>query len=192
MTSPMGTASRRTARPARNATPSSPRRISPNGGPDQPLPAPPGPNPPPPPNHRHTSPLATKKNPRSRATTSPTRRGNRRPRPRHSGGKGSSSGHHGGRRPRPNPPVGWRWRSHPGPWSGIGEPVADAVDSEQVAGVAGSGLDLLAEVLHVGVDRPLVGLEGDPVDRVQELAAGEDATGLTYHRGQELELGRGE
>ena len=58
--------------------------------------------------------------------------------------------------------------------------------------MAGGGLDLLAQVLDVGVDRPLVGLEGDAVDRVQELAAGEHPARLADHGGQELELGRGE
>src|SRR5215204_2513009 len=122
----MGVASRRTARPARNATPSSPRMISGNGGPDQPLAPAPSPNPPPA-SHRQTNPLATKKSPRASATTNPRRRGNRRPRA--------------------------------GPGSGIGEPVANAVDGEEVAGVTGGWLDLLAQVLDVGVDRPLVGLE---------------------------------
>ena len=44
----------------------------------------------------------------------------------------------------------------------------------------------------MGVDRPLVGLEGDAVDRVQELAAGEHPARLADHGRQELELGRGE
>ena len=38
----------------------------------------------------------------------------------------------------------------------------------------------------MGVDRPLVGLEGDAVDRVQELAAGEDPARLAHQGGQEL------
>src|SRR5262249_5916559 len=36
-------------------------------------------------------------------------------------------------------------------WSGIGEPVADAVHRQDVPRPAGLGLDLLAEVLHVCV-----------------------------------------
>src|SRR5262245_45043452 len=39
--------------------------------------------------------------------------------------------------------------------SGIGEPVADAVDGQHVARTAGLGLDLLAQVLHVRVDGAL-------------------------------------
>jgi hypothetical protein len=44
----------------------------------------------------------------------------------------------------------------------------------------------------VGVDGPLEGLEGDAVDRVKELAPGQDAPGLAREGEQELELGRRE
>src|SRR5438105_10327570 len=79
-------------------------------------------------------------------TTKPMKRGKRgrlphgRPRV---GGNGSPSGHQWGRN------------------SGIGEPVADPVHGEQIARRAGHGLDLLADVLHVRVDRALVGLDRD-------------------------------
>src|SRR5262245_32877269 len=96
------------------------------------------------------------------------------------GGKGSSGGHHGGGPPRQRPN------------SGIGEPVADAVDGQDVAGGAGLGLDLAADVLHVGIDRALVGLDRHAVHRVEQLPAGEHASGFGDQGGQELELGGGE
>ena len=42
------------------------------------------------------------------------------------------------------------------------------------------------------VDRPLVGVEGDAVERVEELGAGEDPAGPGGHRRQQPEFGRGE
>ena len=44
----------------------------------------------------------------------------------------------------------------------------------------------------MGVDRPLVRLEGDPVDGVEELRPGEHPSRLAGHGGEELELGGGE
>src|SRR5919106_446279 len=121
------------------------------------------------------------------ANAKPTRRRKRRRRPAHHGpprgGKGSFSGHHGGRNPRPGPHRRW---------SPIGEPVADAVDGQEVSGPAGHRLDLLPDVLHVCVDGPLVRLEGDAVHRVEELRAREDSPGLSGHGGHELELRRRE
>ena len=57
----------------------------------------------------------------------------------------------------------------------VGEAIADAVDGQHVARPARVGLELAAQVLDVRVDRPLVRLEGDPVQRVEELRPGEDA-----------------
>src|SRR4029450_928531 len=121
---------------------------------DPPWEPPPGPAP-------GTGPAPAGTTPRPRrpaAPAAPPRAPRPPPPPRHrpppppppSGGNGSPPGHPGGR-----PPARRR--------SGIGEPVADAMDREQVAGAAGDGLDLPAEGLDVGVHRPLVGLEGDPV-----------------------------
>src|ERR671919_508088 len=121
------------------------------------------------------------------ANAKPTRRRKRRRRPAHHGpprgGKGSFSGHHGGRNPRPGPHRRW---------SPIGEPVADAVDGQEVSGPAGHRLDLLPDVLHVCVDGPLVRLEGDAVHRVEELGAREHSPRLSGHGGHELELRRRE
>ena len=44
----------------------------------------------------------------------------------------------------------------------------------------------------MGVDRPLVGLERDTVDRVEQLGPGEDPPRLTRHRRQDRELRRRE
>ena len=44
----------------------------------------------------------------------------------------------------------------------------------------------------MGVDRPLVRLERDTVDRVEQLRTREDPTRLAGHRRQELELGGGQ
>ena len=107
--------------------------------------------------------------------------------PRHSGGgHGSSSGHQPGRsrgRGRPG-----RGRARQG--ARLGDAVADAVDGQDVARLARVRLELPAEVLDVRVDRPLVRLEGDAVDGVEQLRAGEDAARLAGHRGQQRELGR--
>src|SRR6266508_1898966 len=154
----------------------------------------------PPPSQRTKTPLATDVSRKNSRNSRPTRRLKRRrlrqsQPPGPAGGNGSPSGHQGGR-PHGGPPPDDRGRAHGGPdlgpylWSRIGEPVPDAVDGQQVARPGGGRLKLLADVLDVGVDRPLVGLERDPVHRVEELAAGEDAARLAHQHRQELELGR--
>ena len=52
------------------------------------------------------------------------------------------------------------------------------------------GLELAAQVPDVAVDRPLVRLEREPVDRVEQLRPRPDAAGLARERRQQLELGR--
>src|SRR6266508_333607 len=185
MTSPTGAAMRRTTRPATSTatgTPTPRTGSGTSGGPPRGPPGPPGP--PKPPERSLTAiALATKVSPKNSANRMPKRLGNRRRPPPHPpgprGGNGSVSGHHGGRRPGPRR-------------SGIGEPVPDAVDGEQVPGASRHRLELLADVLDMGVNRPLVGLERDAVDRVQELATGEHAARLAHQRRKELELGRGQ
>jgi hypothetical protein len=68
---------------------------------------------------------------------------------------------------RPNPIVhaGRPGRSR----SLVREPVAHAVDGQDVAGLAWVGLELAADVFDVRVDCPLVRLERDTVDGVEEL-----------------------
>src|SRR5262249_8549592 len=72
--------------------------------------------------------------------------------------------------------------------SGIREPVPHAMDRQDVARPAGLRLDLASEVLHVRVDRAVVRIDRDAVQRILELPAGEDPAGLADHRAQELEL----
>src|SRR5204863_9245371 len=72
------------------------------------------------------------------------------------------------------------------------EAVADPVDREEISGTCRIGLELVPDVLHVRVDRPLVGLERDTVHRVEKLRSREDAARLARHGGDELELGRGQ
>src|SRR5262245_39386999 len=74
----------------------------------------------------------------------------------------------------------------------VREAIADAVHRQQVARRPRLRLELAANVLDVGVDRPLVRLEGDAVDRVEELGPGEDPAGLRRERRQQLELRGGE
>src|SRR5438552_12233534 len=130
---------------------------------------------------RALAPKTTTKSVRSRTT--PRRRKNVRmpghppagperhaPGPR--GGHGSPSGHQGGRNP-----LGAGTRRWGSPLSGIGEPVPDAVHGQQVTGTTGRRLDLLADVLHVGVDRSLVRLERDPGHGREQLGALEHPAG---------------
>src|SRR5438093_6754379 len=199
MTSPTGPAMPRAARPTtRNATRMPSPMIQPNGANAR---CPPGPG------RRassvHVSTFAANSRPKKTATTRPTRRRNRVRTPRHAaepdGGKGSPSGHHGGRKPGP------RWnpapRQCPGPrgrspgrgWpsgSLIGEPIAHPVHREEVSRLPRGGLDLPPDVLHVRVDGALVRLDGDAVDRVEQLGPGEHAAGLADQRGEEVELRR--
>ena len=72
----------------------------------------------------------------------------------------------------------------------VGETVTHAVDGQHVARPARVGLDLAAQVLDVRVDGALVRVEGDAVERVEELGTGEDPAGPCGHRGQQPELGR--
>src|SRR4051812_30663040 len=74
------------------------------------------------------------------------------------GGHGSPSGHQGGCPPRPK-----RLRFLQGgpslPFGSIeviAEPVADAMHSQEIAGLGRIGFELAADVLDVGIDRPLV------------------------------------
>src|SRR5262245_10887266 len=60
----------------------------------------------------------------------------------------------------------------------LGEAVPETVDGLDVARAGRVGLDLAAQVLDVGVDGALVGLERDPVEGVEQLSAGEDAARL--------------
>jgi hypothetical protein len=68
---------------------------------------------------------------------------------------------------RPNPFVraGLPGRSRPL----VREPIAHAVDGQDVAGLAWVGLELAADVLDVRVDCSLVRLERDAVDGVEKL-----------------------
>src|SRR4249919_1145274 len=177
MTSPIGLVVRRTTRP--NATKPMMSRIgkSRNHGPPR------RPSWSPPPNVAPNQP-ATNTNRKNSPTPIAIRRTNRlriAPQPSaERGGKGSSDGHHGGRPPGP------RRRSC------IGEPVADAMDSDDVPRGTGRGLDLPADVLHVRIDRALVGLDRDAVYGVEQLGAGEHTTGLAREGHEELKLGRRE
>ena len=64
------------------------------------------------------------------------------------------------------------------------------MDRPDVAGDGRIGLELAAQVLDVAVDRPLVRLQAEAVDGIEQLAPGEDAARLAGQRRQELEFGR--
>src|SRR5262245_5899962 len=70
----------------------------------------------------------------------------------------------------------------------IRQPISDPEHREQMSRRSRLGLDLPADVLDVGIDGALVGLERDTVNRVQQLRSGEYATGLSGHRRKQLEL----
>ena len=72
------------------------------------------------------------------------------------------------------------------------ESVTHAVDSENVAGLAGIGLDLAAQVLDMGIDGPVVAGVSHVIDQVYELRPGEGAAGVAGQNGQQIELGGGE
>src|SRR6185503_18173698 len=74
----------------------------------------------------------------------------------------------------------------------LGDAIADAVHGLDEARPRGVRLELAADVLDVRVDGALVALEGHAVHRVEKLGAGEDAAGLSGHRHEDLELGRGQ
>ena len=131
---------------------------------------------------------------------------------RSAGGHGSSWGHHGGGPPRPHrggrcgrggrggrPRHGGRPGGGPG--SGPGASVMWSVRrtgsrrrrrSGRRRGGVRIRLELAADVLHVGVDRALVRLEGHAVDGVEQLRPGEDPAGLAGERREQRELGRRE
>src|SRR5205809_8139123 len=69
----------------------------------------------------------------------------------------------------------------------LGEAIADAEDGLDVL-----LSDLLADVLDVCVDRTLVRLKGNAAYGVQQLRSGEHSTGLSGHRGHDLELALGQ
>src|SRR2546430_5001723 len=71
--------------------------------------------------------------------------------------------------------------------SRLGEAIADAEDGLDVLLA-----DLLADVLDVCVDRTLVRLKGNAAYRVQQLRSREHSTGLSGHRGHDLELALGQ
>src|SRR4249920_3439599 len=181
MTSPIGLVVRRTTRP--NATKPMMSRIGKSrnhGPPRRPSWNPPpnvAPNQPATNTNRKNSPIPNAIRRKKRPRIAPQPSGER-------GGKGSSSGHHGGRNPGPRP--GPRGRSC------IGEPIADSVERQDVPGTPRCWLDLSTEVLHVGVDRALVGLDRHAVHGIEELGPREDAAGFARQGRQELELGGGE
>src|SRR5712692_5510985 len=78
-------------------------------------------------------------------------------------------------------------RRRPSPLCRLGEAVADSEHRLDVLRT-----DLLADVLDVGVDRALVGLESDASHGVQQLRAGEHPARLARHRGSDLELALGQ
>src|SRR5919198_1154562 len=152
MTSPTGAAIRRAERPATtNSSTSRARPVTPATPRACPW------RPTAPDTSSTSSALTMNTSPKNTARKSPTRRANG-PRRHGSSERGSAA-------------------SDPRGSSGsvIGEPVSHAVDGQNVAGGAGGGLDLLAEILHVRVDGTFVGLERDAVDGVEQLAAREDA-----------------
>src|SRR5579884_1312160 len=73
-------------------------------------------------------------------------------------------------------------------------PVAELVSHPEhgldVARLARIGLQLVAQVLDVAVDRPLVALERRTLHAVEELLAGPDAAGPLRQRLQQRELAR--
>src|SRR5437867_9841031 len=72
---------------------------------------------------------------------------------------------------------------------GLRKAVPDAEDGQHVARRVRLGLELATDVLHVRVDGSLIRLEGDAMDRVEELVSREDASRLASHRGKQLEFG---
>src|SRR4051812_43519427 len=66
--------------------------------------------------------------------------------------------------------------------------VADAVDREDVSRIPSVGLQLAPDVLDVRVDRAVERLACVAADGVEELRAGEGATGLARQRRNQLKL----
>jgi len=67
-------------------------------------------------------------------------------------------------------------------------PVADPVHGEDIAGMVRSGLQLLAQVLDVRVDGPLVAFEGIPLDLIDQLQTREGTARMSGQREQQFEL----
>src|SRR5687767_9785051 len=70
----------------------------------------------------------------------------------------------------------------------VGKPIADAVDGLDEPRRPSLVAQLPSQILDVAVDRSLVRVERDPVNGVEELAAGEHAARLTDERYKDLEL----
>src|SRR5436190_3126789 len=71
---------------------------------------------------------------------------------------------------------------------GVAEAIPDASHGEQVLGVLGVALDLLAQVTDVNVDRARVAVGGIAPDPGQQHVPGEHATGRAGEGGEDLEL----
>src|SRR5438067_8592940 len=76
--------------------------------------------------------------------------------------------------------------------SSVAEAVADAADSEDVLRVARVGLDLLAQVADVDVDRARLAIGGVAPERPEQHLPREDTRGLARQRPQKLELDVGQ
>src|SRR5215207_3967205 len=74
----------------------------------------------------------------------------------------------------------------------ITEPVADAAHGEQILGLTGVALHLLAQVADVNVDRPRVAIGGIAPDLLEQLLTGEDPPRGGCERGEDLELDVGQ
>src|SRR6202022_4484549 len=79
-------------------------------------------------------------------------------------------------------------RSRMGSASGVAEAVADAPHREQVLGLLGVALELLAQVTDVDVDRARVAERGVAPDLGEQHVARVDAAGVPRDGGEDLEL----
>src|SRR5215217_8078745 len=70
----------------------------------------------------------------------------------------------------------------------VAEAVADAAHGEDVLGLLGVGLELLAQVADVDVDRARVAVGGVAPEPREEHVAREHAAGTRGERAQDLEL----
>src|ERR1700730_18783887 len=68
------------------------------------------------------------------------------------------------------------------------EPVADAANGENELGVRGIGLELLAQVAHVDVDRARVAKVRAAPQCLEQHPPAVDAPGMRHQRPQDLEL----
>src|SRR2546423_13862926 len=71
---------------------------------------------------------------------------------------------------------------------GVAEAIPDASHGEQVLGVLGVALDLLAQVADVDVDRARIAVGGIAPDPCQQHVPGEHAAGRAGERREDLEL----